>query len=80
MFNRLVAEFGGAIRNTPDSFMSGRITKDRVDYHFKTFGIITVVFVEVKLETRTLGERLNAIAQVIEECDGQASLSQETCH
>jgi hypothetical protein len=67
VFNRLVAEFGGAIRNTPESLTSGRITKDRIDYHFKTFDMITVVFVEVKWEG---GPRLDVIAQVIEECEG----------
>lgn len=66
-------KFGGAIQNTPESLMSGRITKDRIDYHFKTFGLITVVFVEMEPEP---GNRLNVIAQVIKECEGQASLSQ----
>lgn len=53
--------------------MSGRITKDRIDYHFKTFGLITVVFVEMEPEP---GNRLHVIAQVIKECEGQAPLSQ----
>ena len=66
-------KFGGAIQNTPESLMSGRITKDRIDYHFKTFGLITVVFVEMEPEP---GNRLHVIAQVIKECEGQAPLSQ----
>ena len=53
--------------------MSGCITRDRIDYHFKTIGLITVVFVEVKLPSGDLSD-LNVIAQVIEECNGQASL------
>lgn len=68
-------KFGGAIQNTPESLMSGRITKDRIDYHFKTFGLITVVFVEMEPEPEP-GNRLDVIAQVIKECEGQASLSQ----
>lgn len=66
-------KFSGAIQNTPESLMSGRITKDRIDYHFKTFGLITVVFVEMEPEP---GNRLDVIAQVIKECEGQASLLQ----
>lgn len=66
-------KFGGAIQNTPESLMSGRITKDRIDYHFKTFGLITVVFVEMEPEP---GNWLHVIAQVIKECEGQAPLSQ----
>ena len=68
-------KFGGAIQNTPESLMSGRITKDRIDYHFKTFGLITVVFVEMEPELEP-GNRLDVIAQVIKECEGQASLLQ----
>ena len=48
--------------------MSGRIAKDRIDYHFKTFGRITVVLVEVEPEPE--GTRLEVIAQMIEECRG----------
>ena len=68
-----MAQFGGYIHNITESFMSGCITKDRIDYHFKTIGLITVVFVEVKLPSGDLSD-LNVIAQVIEECNGQASL------
>jgi hypothetical protein len=74
IFNRLVAEFAGSILNTPESFASGRITRDRVDYHFRTCGILTVVFVQVDLQVGGPDDRLDAIAQLIEECDGQASL------
>ena len=40
----------------------------------KTFGIITVVFVETKLKIGSDEERMNSIAQVIAECDGQTFL------
>ena len=74
IFNRLVAEFSGSILNRPESFMSGRIAKDRIDYQFRTCGFLTVVFVQVDLHIGDDDDRLNAIAQVIKECDGQASL------
>ncbi|KAH9019018.1 hypothetical protein EDB85DRAFT_2010048 [Lactarius pseudohatsudake] len=69
--NRLIALFGSWIWNTPESLMSDRITKrGRVEYYFKTFGgVISVVLVEVKWKIGDGKERLNAIAQVIAECD-----------
>jgi hypothetical protein len=72
-----VAEFAGSILNTPESFASGRITRDRVDYHFRTCGILTVVFVQVDLQVGgdDGGLSSDAIAQLIEECDGNASLN-----
>ena len=50
--------------------MEGRITtKGRIEYQFKTYGGITVVFIEVKLDVGNKAERLNYFAQVIAECD-----------
>ena len=46
--------------------------KGCIEYQFKTYGGITVVFIEVKLEIGNLTERLNFFAQVIAECDGMA--------
>ena len=46
-------------------------TKGRIEYQFKTYGGVTVVFIEVKLDTGSLTERLNCYAQVIAECDGE---------
>ena len=70
-----MAQFSSAIRNTPESLIHGRITtKGRIEYQFKIYGAQTVVFVEVKLNIGSVEERLDAIAQVIAECDGQASL------
>jgi hypothetical protein len=74
IFNRLVTEFAGSILNTLESFASGRITRDRVDYHFRTCNILTVVFVQVDLQVGGDDARADAIALVIEECDGKASL------
>ena len=57
--------------NTPETLLEGRITtKGRMEYQFKKFGGITVVFIEVKLNVGNSTERLNYFAQVIAECDG----------
>ncbi|KAM6493220.1 hypothetical protein JOM56_011354 [Amanita muscaria] len=53
IFNRLVAPFGSSIRNTPAA---------------RTFGVLTVVFVEAKLKIGSTEDRLDAIAKVIAEC------------
>jgi hypothetical protein len=66
-----VAEFGFAFRNLPESIISGRIsTKGRIEYYFRAFGSISILVVEVKLKVGSATERLDAIAQVIAECDG----------
>ena len=71
-FNRIVAEFSGLLFNTPEAMLEGRIaTKGRIEYQFKTYGGVTVVFIEVKLDIGNLTERLNCYAQVIAECDGK---------
>jgi hypothetical protein len=73
IFNRLIAVFGFAFRNLPEPIIKGRIaTKGRVKYYFRTIGSIAVFFIEVKFKIGSGDERLNAIAQVIAECDGQA--------
>ena len=70
-FNRIVRLFSGLLFNTPEAILEGRLTtKDRIEYQFKTYGGITVVFIEVKLEIGSSTEHLNFVAQVITECDG----------
>ena len=64
-FNRIVALFSGLLFNTPEEMLEGRI-----EYQFKTYGGVTVIFIEVKLDIGNLTERLNYYAQVIAECDG----------
>ena len=67
-----MALFSGLLLNKPEEILEGRITtKGRVEYLFKTYGVITVVFIEVKLNIGNLAERLNCYAQVIAECDGE---------
>jgi hypothetical protein len=71
-FNRIVALFSGLLYNTPEAILEGKIiTKGRIEYQFKIYGGVTVVFIEVKLDTGSLTERLNCYAQVIAECDGE---------
>src|SRR5262249_31669660 len=71
-FNRIVGEFSGLLFNTPEAMLEGQIAaKGRIEYQFKTYGGVTVVFIEVKLDIGNLTERLNCYAQVIAECDGK---------
>jgi hypothetical protein len=66
-----VALFSGLVFNTPETILEGRLTtKGRIEYQFLTYGGVTVVFIEVKLEIGGSTERLNCVAQVIAECDG----------
>jgi hypothetical protein len=71
--NRLVGEFNLLIQNTPESIMPGRLpTTGRIEYQFKVWGALTVLFIEVKLEIGSSQERQNAVAQVIAEADGMS--------
>lgn len=45
-------------------------TSGRVEYHFLVFGGLSLLVIEVKYVLGSDEERLNAIAQVIAECDG----------
>jgi hypothetical protein len=49
-------------------------TKGRAEYLFKIIGSTGVLLVEMKLSSGCGEERLNAIAQVIAECNGKAFL------
>ena len=63
-----MALFSGLLFNTPEAISEGKI-----EYQFKTYGGVTVVFIKVKLDVGNLTERLNCYAQVIAECDGICS-------
>jgi hypothetical protein len=70
-FNQTVALFSGHLFNTPEALLDGRLTtKDRIEYQFKTYGGITVVFIEVKPVIGSLAEHLN---YDIAECGGIAT-------
>jgi hypothetical protein len=63
--------FGFAFTNLPESIFECRITtKDRVEYYFRAIGSIATLFIEIKPKTGSGQERLDAIAQVIAECNG----------
>jgi hypothetical protein len=51
-----------------------------VDYYFKAVSSITVLFIQIKLKIGSAKECLDAIAQVIAECDGQGFLSAKFLH
>jgi hypothetical protein len=75
-FNRIVALFSGLLFNKPEEILEGEIiTKDRIEYLFKTYGGITVIFIEVKLDIGNLVELLGCYAQVIAECDGKFNMT-----
>ncbi|KAG2076542.1 hypothetical protein BDR04DRAFT_1068035 [Suillus decipiens] len=71
IFNHLVVIFQGAFRNKPESMLPGQITSQgRIEYYFKIFGAVAMVFIEIKKKIGDTGTgRLDAIAQVIAECD-----------
>src|SRR5256884_2997642 len=71
-FNKIVALFSGLLFNKREAILEGKIkTKGRIEYQFRTYGGVTIVFIEVKLDVGSLTERLNCYAQVIAECDGE---------
>jgi hypothetical protein len=61
------------LRNNPETIIEGCIgTKGHIEYFFKAFGTIAILFIEMKLKVGNDMERLKAIAQVIVESDGMA--------
>jgi hypothetical protein len=70
-----VAQFGGSIRNTPKSLLNDGIkTRGKSACHFTLYDYITIVFVEVQPKIGGYKNVRDAIAEVILECDGQASI------
>ena len=70
------------LRNKPETMIDGRIgTQGRIEYSFRTFGVVVVLCIEMKLKVGNDDERLKIIAQVIAECDGKphASLAYIFC-
>ena len=54
------------LRNDPETKSDGR-----VEYLFKAFVTVAILFIEMKLKVLNDTERLKAIAQVIAECDAR---------
>jgi hypothetical protein len=52
--------------------MEGRKTTSGIEYCFRAFGVVTILCIERKMNVGDDSERLNAIAQVIAECQGQS--------
>ena len=62
VFNHLVTLFNSTMRNSPK----------KVGLKcFEAFGSVVLLVVEIKLEAGNDAERLDAIAQVIAECEGR---------
>jgi len=71
IFNHIVKQFSFVLRNEPETIIAGRIgSRGRVEYFFKAFGATAILCIEMKLKIENDTERLDAIAQVIAECDG----------
>lgn len=52
--------------------MSGRIaSRGRIEYQYMSLGWTALIFVEIKLDYGNNNVRMDAIAQVIAECDGK---------
>ena len=54
-------------------------TKGHIEYHFLVFGGLVILIIEVKYVLGNPEERLNAIAQVIAECDGMYQFTTRSC-
>ena len=73
IFNHLIATFDFAFRNMTETTFQGRRTaRDRIGYYIRSFGAIAFLVIEVKLRIGGRKAQLDAIGQVIAECDGQA--------
>jgi hypothetical protein len=60
------------LRNNPKTIIEGHIaTKSQVEYFFKIFGAVAILCIESTLKIGNDAERLDVIAQVIAECDGE---------
>lgn len=72
LFNRIVSLFGSAIVNKPEGLLKSKFSKrGRIEHHFVSVGLISVVFIEVKKELSTGKARLDVIGQVLAECAGE---------
>ncbi|KAF8329513.1 uncharacterized protein EI90DRAFT_3062859 [Cantharellus anzutake] len=76
IFDCLVPLFGSHIRATPEA--RRWTTKGRVEYQFIILGTITVLFVEYMKVVGGATEHLNAVAQLIAECDAGDFANQRT--
>ncbi|KAL4878022.1 hypothetical protein BJY04DRAFT_196918 [Aspergillus karnatakaensis] len=69
LFNRIVSLFGSAITNKPEGLLESKFSRrGRIEHHFISVGLISIVFIEVKRELNTGRVRDDVIAQVLAEC------------
>ncbi|KAF8476683.1 hypothetical protein DFH94DRAFT_634682 [Russula ochroleuca] len=69
IFNCLVAQFTFALRNDPETSIKGHYpTQGGIEYLFKTYGAVAVLFIKMKHSMKSNEECLKAIAQIIAEC------------
>jgi hypothetical protein len=72
IFNCLVAQFTFALRNDPETSIKGHYpTQGGIEYLFKTYGAVAVLFIKMKHSMKSNEECLKAIAQIIAECSGK---------
>jgi len=65
-------QFNFMLRNNPKTIIEGHIaTKSQVEYFFKIFGAVAILCIESNPKIGNDAERLDVIAQVIAECDGE---------
>jgi len=66
------------LRNNPETTISGRVgTRGRIEYLFKAFGAVALLCIEMKPKVGNEKERLDAIGQVIAECDGKPNVLEQ---
>jgi hypothetical protein len=69
LFSEIVCLFGSTVVNKPEGFLDAEFTKKgRIEHHFFTVDLISIVFIEVK-KTLVVGKgKLDIIGQVLAEC------------
>lgn len=68
IFNHLVKQFGFVLRNKPETMVNDCIGT-HIEYFFKIYGAVTLLYIEMRLKVGNDNERLKIIAQAIAECD-----------
>ena len=74
IFEHLIAQIGSAFKKSVRVYPSWPLNyKRKIEYHFEAFGFVGALFREVRLKVGGAKERMDAIAKVIAQCNGQAS-------
>jgi hypothetical protein len=67
-------QFSFMLRDYPETVVEGR--SSYVKHAFRAFGAVTLLYIETVPKLGNDVERLDAIAQVIAECDGKLGIFQ----